>query len=475
MYICRGSIFLIVLLLNFGCAPIPKYETAQLLDSCDLDQTITDALSSGNFEQSDWPKSRWWEQFEDAELNRLIESALRTSPTLQYAEASLRAAQQVARQKKSALFPEVNFAADNNWQHLAQDGFYRFFAKNVAAVVNDVHLGLQFSYEFDFWGKNRNLFRASLGEAMALAAEKLQTELILTTSVAYTYSEAQFLSIKKSLLFQIKEHRDVLEAIALKRKKHGIDTALTPLSALKEELDTEAMILETEEELERKLHQLKALSALGQGAIIVIGQDLTPLSPGLPENISLDLISRRPDLIAATARFEAAARRISAARTNFYPNINILGLIGWETVRLSSLFQSKNYSASIDPAIHLPLFTAGRLQAELREKVAEFDQAAFSYNGLILQAASEVADRLSDLIILQKSIQVRNKSYKAVQEKVKIHQQRLLAALDNQIDLLTSEIVSLKEKLLLVELQFGKRLATILLIRALGGGDYAGS
>lgn len=463
------------LLLASGCARVPSREKAQMQENLSCTKSVTQALESGDFETGNWPDAAWWTTFEDPTLTHLIEKALVLSPTLQKAEARLKAAYQVALQKKAAFYPEVDFDANTNWQHLAKEGFFRAFAPTVPPVVNDITLGFSYSYEFDFWGKNRDIFRAALKESDALEAERRQAELILTTSIASTYAELQFLLRKRQLLQQLEANTAHLEQITKERVHHGIDDSHERLQSQYNTLGIQAFLVGIDRQIEIDRHRLKALSGVGQDAGLVL--DYHPLKVGaiaLPNNLELDLIARRPDLAAQKARVEAASYQIDAAKTDFYPNVNLMGLVGLESVYGSQLFKISSYSGNAVPAIHLPIFTAGRLRAHLKEKVAQFNEAVYAYNELILQVAQEIADRLSAIALLQKEIGLSQKAWNTSEQKVAVARRRLEHALDDQRQLLQMQNAALQSEMKLVELEYGRLFEAILLIRALGGGYHHG-
>lgn len=456
-----------------GCAPIPKQELAMLSSSCACEKVVQGVLLQEDFILGDWPKEKWWEDFDDPTLTSLIQFALELAPTLKRAEERFKAAMQVALQKRGALFPEIDLQADNNWQHLARDGFFRAFAPVIPAVVNDVNLHFSLSYEFDFWGKYRSLFEAALGLSKALFAEKKQAELMLTTSIAYIYVEMQFLLCKQQILQKMQSNQ--MEAVAThkQRRERALEGELGVLRSESSLLDIQNTLLEVEELIRKHMHRLKALSALGQDAEFNISFHSFWLKEiVLPKQLSLNLIARRPDLAAQKARVESMTKEIHAAKTDFYPNINLLALIGFETVHWPTLFQKKNYSASIDPALHLPIFTAGRLKAQLKEKIAQFNEAVFAYNELILDVAKDVADRLTTLFLLEKQIGVRRLSLQTAEKEKQLIQSRFEQALSDQLEVLAAKNNVLQKRLFLAEAEYSKQLAGVLLIRDLGGGYH---
>ena len=434
---------------------------------------MQEATRSGAFVAGEWVQQKWWEQFEDPVLTGLIERGLGYSPNLKLAQERLKAAAQTALQKKAALYPELDLDAFDLWVHLSKEGFFRAFAPMIPSTVNDFYIGLSFNYEFDFWGKNRDLFNAALGEVAASLAETMQAELIMTTSIAYTYYELQFLLRKKMLLEERKGNRDGVVQISVQRQMGALDTALEPLAAQANALDLEAEIQEVEIEVSSHLHKLKALAGMQQDDPLDIRRiDPKQLRLKLPETLGLDLIARRPDLIALRRRLEAAGKQVDAAKTDFYPNINLKAFLGTESVFWSQLFRTGNWNVAAAPALHLPIFTAGRIRAQLYEKLAEFNEAVYSYNQLILEAAQEIADSLTKISALSQEIEIRKTSLNVALAQEAIVMRRYAGALATRSDSLTAQDVSLQKQLILAAVEYGAQLAEIELIRQLGGGFH---
>jgi len=421
----------------------------------------------------EWVRARWWEEFNDPILNGLMARGLRCSPTLSLAQERLKAAAQAALQKKAALYPELDLNAFDFWAHLSREGFFRAFSPLEPAAINDFFLGLTFTYEFDFWGKNRDLYNAALGEAAARCAETMQAELILTTSIAYTYFELQFLLKKKQIFEERRENRRQAALIRTQRQKGALDTALDPLAARAETLGVDAELSDLEATISAQVHKIKALMGLSQDDPVDVSvQPMKPLPLVLPEKLGLDLIGRRPDLIAQRRRLEAAALKVDAAKTEFYPNLNLMGFLGTESVTWSQLFKAGNYDVGILPALHLPIFTAGKLRAQLYEKSAEFNQAVYTYNETIVQAAREIADSLTKISALLREIKVRGELFDIAKAQESLTLRRFEGAVATKTDTLQAADGVLQKELALSWLEYAAQMAKINLIRALGGGFH---
>jgi efflux transporter, outer membrane factor (OMF) lipoprotein, NodT family len=459
-----------------SCVKVPEHELAGRLDSCGIEGSRQNAMDSGLFVDGDGPQKSWWLEFQDETLTQLIETALKSNPSLKQAGARLNAAAELALQKKAALFPHASFDPNDIWQHYAKDGFFRTYAPDIPAMVNDVMIYFTFTYEFDFWGKNRNVFRAALGEMRAREAEQKQAELLVTTSIAYTYEELQFLIRKKKILEEQENLRKQIERIRERREKHALESALIRLDSKSNTLDVAALLRKVSPKIEEHIHMLHQLAGLTEDeAMNIEWKPQACLEVSLPSELSLNLLARRPDLAALKARVEAAAKRIDAAKTDFYPNVNLTSLIGLESVFWSKLFGGKTYSGSLQPALHLPIFTAGKLKAQLMQQVAEFNEATYAYNALILQAAKEVADALTDLVFLTQETDIRRHSLSVAKEQEGLTKKRLDHAIDDQIAWLKARYKTLEMDLQVVSLEYATLLEKILLIRALGGGYCDGT
>jgi len=457
-----------------ACLPIPKYDLPHQDDSAHLETSVAEALEGGSFQFGQWPGRGWWKGFGDPVLNYLEESALELSPTLKRVEERLKASFEVTKEARSKLYPEIDFDGNTNWQHFSKYGFFRGLIPGVIpAVLNDITMNLTFRYEFDFWGKNRALLHAAIGSSAALAAERMQSELILTTSIAYAYAEMQYLLCQRKIWEQKEENLKAIVMIRAKREKYALDTIMESLSARSAALDAKAKIVDLDQKTKQQVHRLKALSGLGQDIALTIEyRALDPLQVFIPEKLSLDLISRRPDLIAQRARVEAASFQVGAARTLFYPNINLTAFAGLESIHWNKLLKMPTFDGSLEPAIHLPILTGGRINAQWKEKIADFNEALFGYNEIILQAAQEVADQLTNISSLQKEIGVRQETLSIENEWERVSKRRMEHALDTQIEWIKSKNRVLDAELTIAALEYGKQLANILLIRGLGGGLY---
>ncbi len=475
------GIFLIFLLILNSCGRVSDSDLAVQSDSIHLESSKESALTREFFDAGGWPTERWWEMFEDPQLNDLIELALKESPTLQKALSKVVFAEQEARKERAFLFPELDFDYDEQWQYFSKNGFVRDFYPEIAgapaipASANQIDLTLRFDYEIDFFGRNRNLYKAALDRARAERAEARQAILMLTTLIVQTYIELQTKLAQREVINDRLVQRNQLFELNGSRSEHGLDPAIP---VLQREQNIYAV--------EQSLTFIDKAIALDQHLLnILIGTSPdNPVAPkpmtaiferpfSIPSDLSSDLLARRPDLTAQIWRVEAAAKEIGAAKADFYPRVNLLAFAGLESLSFNKLFLISSKQGGLNPALHLPIFTGGRLTANLKSKVAAFNEATYLYNEMLLNAAKEVADQIVTVTTAFDAFSQQINSLETAEDQFALQFQRYRNGIDNFLSVLESEENVLTQRYLLLGYERDFLLASLALIKALGGGYHA--
>lgn len=477
MMILRCIISLLFVL--SGCISLPQNEqTENLIVPPSVQTSVDKGLESGYFSTGNWPEKKWWEVFGSHELNTLITQALKQNPSIQGIQRRVQEAKEVAKVVRSQLFPLLFFDADESWEYLSKHGLYRALNPKIPINANLVDLTLSAQYEFDFWGKNRNLFHAALGKAKALEAENAAVDLLTTTTVAQAYFALKTNLVRKKLYDELWEVRKAILDLQNHLQENALLSLLLPLRSEETVLESEQWVIGIEEEIETDKHLLNILLGRGPDEKLFISDQLPPFieTIPLPNQLSLDLLSRRPDLMAQIWRVEALAHEVGAAKADFFPNINLKAFIGLESVLYRLLFNSQSKTAGLQPAIHLPIFTAGAIRANVRAKKAAFDEAVFDYNNLLLKSTQEVAD----LLVLIQSVFSQKEEQEGVVAsaayRFDLTMLRFESGLDNLLASYFAKEEWINKELHNVTLLYNQYLACIKLIRALGGGyesEYA--
>jgi len=232
------------------------------------------------------------------------------------------------------------------------------------------------------------------------------------------------------------------------------------------------MLTGADEEIALRRHQIAALLGAGPDrGLEIIRPALSPArAEGLPEGVTTGLIGRRPDIVSARERAEAAARRIDVARADFFPAIRLDALIGLQTIGLNSLFQSDSTYGHAGPAVSLPVFQGGALRGRYKAASAAYDEAVADYDATVVGAYREVADIVTSRDAAGRKLADARQAQEASEEAYAIAKLRYEGGLSSYLDVLAVEDRLLDARLAVAGLETGARLLDIALIRALGGG-----
>ena len=239
-------------------------------------------------------------------------------------------------------------------------------------------------------------------------------------------------------------------------------------------MSARADVVALEEAIATTRHRIAALVGAGPDRGLAIARPIM-MRPalGLPDNAGIDLIGRRPDIVAARLRSEAAAKRIDVARADFYPNISLSALVGLQSLGLSNLFSAGSEYGNGGAAISLPIFEGGRLQGRYRGARADYDVAVATYDRTLIGALREVADIVASRAATERQLAARREALAAAAEASKLAGLRYRAGLSNQIVQLTAEDSMVALRRAVADLEARQLSLDIALIRALGGGYAA--
>jgi multidrug efflux system outer membrane protein len=454
----------LILALAAGCAGLPqKHQAVQLTDAAPLDGL--DLQSGGN-----WPAQEWWKQYQDPTLDRLIELGGANSPTLATAHARYDSARQSVRLAAAESGAHLQATGDADRQRLSDNGL---FPPQLLGFTwyNQFDLGLQASYTFDWWGKQKNAVEAAIDQAHAAQADRSAAALMLASSIADAYFGWQS---DQSRLQLAQEKEATVESIAKvtgARIRAELDSA--------DELNNSDLALAGAREQIAMLEgsaklRLVALAALVGRSIGELPQlsakPLPPLSGALPDGVKIDLIARRADITASRWRVESAEKSLASARADFFPDIEINALLGVQSLDVGKLLEYGSRVPQMSAAIHLPIFDGGRLKARYGAAQASIDSAVSSYQDTVVNAARDVAmqattraqieaQRLQRVQQVDAALRMKNTAAARVRQDIADSRSELLAA-ESWID----------QRDALLQLDSAALSADIALQRALGGG-----
>ncbi len=460
---------IILSLIVAGCASTRGLSTqATITDANQL--AATRSLAAANVSPAAWPRDDWWTTLGDSQLDQLMDEALAGSPTLKAAAARARKALAVADVSKSALYPQVNADLEVTRERFPEHGLTPPPFGGTWATQNQLQATL--GWELDFWGKNRSVYESALGNAKAAAVDASAARLALSTSIAQAYVQLQRAYLQLDVAQQTLAERERTYALTRDRNAAGIDSRLelkqaeSALPAAREQIE------QLQETITLTRNQLAAL--LGQGpdrGLTIARPDAHALAVvALPANVPAELLGRRPDLIAARARVEAAQKDIAVAKAEFYPNVNLIAFVGLQSLGSAGFLTAASRMMGVGPAISLPIFDAGRLRGNLAGKNADYDIAAEQYNQTVADALRDVVDQLASFKSLSEQRRQQAQALATAQEAYDLALLRYREGIGNYLQVLSVEQPLLVQQSLDADLRSREIALSISLIRALGGG-----
>lgn len=449
-----------------GCAAVPELAPKPMLASISS-MSAEQVLGGG---RAAWPAADWWTGFGDAQLSQLIAEALAGSPDVALAAARVRAADALAQQAGAALLPSltVDASVTANKQSYYQGPPPQFIPKG----INDSgRIAGNFLFDLDLWGKNRAALAAATSDAQAAAVDAEQAKLMLSTSVASAYADLAAYYARRNVAEEAVRVRAATAELTARRVANGLDTRGEQRQAESRVPAARADVAALDEAIALTRNRIAALLGTGpdRGLAIARPQAVVP-SAGLPDRIALDLVGRRPDIVAARLRTEAAASRIKVARADFYPNLNLSAVGGLQTLNLDDLFRSGASFLNAGPALSLPIFRGGAISGAYRGARANYDEAVARYNGTLVTALREAADATTSLRALDIQLAEQRQALAAAEEAARIARIRYQGGLANQLSALQADDMMLAVRRAVADTEARRFALNIALIRALGGG-----
>lgn len=452
-----------------GCASVPDLGTRPRLrtaDSVASSQSFASAAA-----QAAWPGDGWWQGYGDAQLTRLIEEGLQGSPDAAAAAARFRRAQAMAQVAGAPLLPSLTANGEAALQKQSyNNGIPAQFIPKGWQDVGQANLSL--SYDLDLWGGKRAALAAATSEAEAARIEQGQARLMLTTAIAAAYADLARLHAEHDVLAAAVDVRAATQKLVNDRVRTGLDTRAESKQADAALPAARADLLAADEAIALARSQIAALIGAGPDRGLSIARpSLAALQqPGLPAQVTTDLIGRRPDIAAARARAEAAASRIKAAHADFYPAIRLGALIGLQSFGLDNLVKSGSSTGRVGPAISLPIFEGGALSGRYRSARAAYDEAVASYDRTVLTAYREVADAVTSQRSAAERLAQSRQALTDSEEAYAVARKRYEGGLSTYLNVLTSEEKLLQARRAVAALDARMFALDIALVRALGGG-----
>ncbi len=453
----------LLLLFLMGCNLKPEYSRP----SMEIGQTYR--FDSENL--SDYANIDWWRQFQDPELDQLIQLALENNQDLKVASARVLEFYAKYRVVFSKFFPEVDLVGDYDRIKLSEDINYQPLIPGVPRINNLYSLFEKISYEFDFWGKIRNSAESAKSIYLGQVYNRRNVVVSLLSSVASAYIQLKQYVSQLEISKLTYESRRKSWDIALLRFEGGLVSEMEVKQAESEALLAQVQIKNFETFIAEQEDLISVLIGQAPGEISQ-GTILTQLSlpPSIPAGLPSDLLENRPDIMQAEEQILSANAEVGVARAAFLPTFTFTGVFGQRTTEWTQFF--KNSASLFDQTVDAfqPLFTGWRLSNQLNEAEAILLEALHTYQQTILTALKEVDDALIQHQKAQEKIVIQNDRVASLAQYLKLANLRYENGQNDYLTVLNAENSLFVSQLEQVNTNADLYLSLISLYKALGQG-----
>ncbi len=415
-------------------------------------------------------RGEWWKVFGDDELNMLEPQVAMNNQNLKVADARFREARALIRFNRASMYPAVGVAPFAGGLRESTNRPYFSASSARGNGVGDILIPVDMTYEIDTWGRVRRTVSAAREEAQASAGDRQTVLLSLQAELAVDYFEARSADAQEKLLNDTVKYYEEAYRITNNRFEGGVapksdvDQAQTQLEA--------ARVQARDITLQRAQFEHAIAILLGQppASFTLPNTPLNARPPLIPPGLPSELLERRPDIAAAERRVAEANDRIGIARAAFYPTISLNGTVGIEGTSFANLFNPASLLWSIGPTLSQTVFDAGRRAAVSEEANANYDETVANYRQTTLTAFQQVEDNLVALRVLQQEAENQHQATLAAQSAEQIFNNRYVGGLDTYLQVVTAQTTALTNERNDIDIMRRQMDASVLLIKALGGG-----
>jgi NodT family efflux transporter outer membrane factor (OMF) lipoprotein len=413
-------------------------------------------------------KGKWWEIYQDTQLNELEEQINVSNQSLKAAEAQFAEARAALKITRSQRYPTVTgYAGASNNRVSANRPL---FSTTLKQEYNDFTLPIDVSYEVDLWGRVRRVVESSRSEAQASAADLANVSLSLHAELATDYFQLRGLDAQKKLLDDTVQSFEKALELTQNRFQGGLASAVDVAQAQTILETTRAQAIDVGVQRSAFQHAVAVLigKPASEFALPTLPLDAQP--PVIPSGMPSNLLERRPDISAAERRVQEQNAQIGVAKAAYYPLVTLSGSGGFESTVITTLIQGPSGLYSLGGNAAQALFDGGKRRGTLEQARATYDQSVDQYRATILTAFQEVEDNLAALRILEDESTTQTRAVAAAQHSLSLSETRYRGGVANYLEVTTAQSAALSDEVTAVNLLTRRMAASVLLIKALGGG-----
>jgi NodT family efflux transporter outer membrane factor (OMF) lipoprotein len=462
-------------LLLSGCMIGPKYKKPTTPMAPAFKEQPPESFKESNGWKAAQPddqalRGKWWEIFGDSQLNGLEEDLTVSNQNLKVSEARFQQARDMIKYNRSAMYPTISTSPGISNERVSPNQPY-FPAQAANNGTGDFSMPFDLSYEVDLWGKVRRTVNASREEAQASAADLQTAALSLHAELAVDYFELRSADAQKQLLDDtVKAYTDALKLMQERlvegaSPKADVTQAQTQLERAQVE-DSDVTVMRADYE-----HAIATLIGKPPAQFSIAFAPQTPLQlPVIPVGLPTTLLERRPDIAADERRVAEANDQIGIAQTAYYPSLDLGAAGGFAGTTVANWLTWPSRMWAVGGQMSETLYDAGRRRSVVDAAKANYDGTVAAYRQTTLTAFQHVEDNLSALRILEAEAQQQQHATAAASETLDLFTGRYQGGVDDYLQVISAQTALLANQQYGVDIKRRRMEASVLLIKAIGGG-----
>lgn len=415
-------------------------------------------------------KGDWWQVFGDPVLDQLQQQVRVSNQNLAAAEARYRQARALARGSRAEFFPLVTAGVDVARSQAARSGTS---ATANRGIINTHAASLDTIWEPDIWGRVRRLVEANVATAQASAGDLEAVRLSIQSELAQNYFQLRALDTQRQLFDDSVKAFETSLKLTQNRYEAGVVARADVVQALAQLKTTQAQALDIGVQRAQLEHAIAVLIGRPPSEFALPRAPLSAVPPPAPPGLPSALLERRPDIAAAERRIAAANAQIGVAQAAYFPALSLSATAGFQSTHLATWFNAPARFWSLGAGLAQAVFDAGARAARSAQAIADYDAQVASYRQTVLNGFREVEDNLAALRILEETAAVQAEAVAASRRSVELAINQYKAGTVSYLNVVTAQATALSNERTAADILNRRLAASVLLIRALGGGWHA--
>jgi outer membrane protein, multidrug efflux system len=465
MTLARASLALCAGFLLAGCVVGPDYRKPDVSELIPTEWRWKPASA-----EDAAPKGEWWKAFADPVLDSLEAGAVAGSPTLRAAVARVDEARAVARLAHAQFFPEVTLDPVAKRERTSGNLPTPIPIRIPSANLNTFSVPFDLGYEIDLWGRVRRYFESARAQAEASVSDFQNVLLTLTADVAINYFLVRTLDAEIVALGRTINSRSASLRILEERFGAGVALGADMEQARTQLATARSDLLDARRQRAEALDALAVLCGRPASAFDLQERPLEAREIAMPAVLPSGLLERRPDIARAERALAARNAEIGVARAAYFPSVQLIGQAGLLSDRASRLFSADSRVWSIGPHVSLPIFTGGRIAADVKRAEAAYEEAVADYRLAVLVAFREVEDSLAQIVLRGEQARAQDAAVRSARNVLTLARARYEAGTVNYLEVADAERNLLQQERRQAQLQGQRYASMVRLVKALGGG-----